>query len=66
MVGGDELKLHELCVEPVGLRLQVPAGLPLLTSARGAGVELPSSCRNGTCRICMCRLLSGEVTYRIE
>ncbi|MGZ5819510.1 MAG: 2Fe-2S iron-sulfur cluster-binding protein, partial [Burkholderiaceae bacterium] len=25
-----------------------------------------SSCRNGTCRTCMCRLIDGQVSYRIE
>ena len=29
-------------------------------------VELPSSCRNGTCRTCMCKLVSGTVDYNVE
>jgi ferredoxin len=39
---------------------------PILYAGLRAGVELPSSCRNGTCRTCMCQLLSGEVAYRIR
>jgi ferredoxin len=39
---------------------------PLLHAALRAGIELPSSCRNGTCRTCMCQLLRGEVAYRIR
>ena len=39
---------------------------PLLQAAAGAGLELPSSCRNGSCRTCMCRLVSGRVSYRIQ
>jgi ferredoxin len=27
---------------------------------------MPSSCRNGTCRICMCRMAQGAVRYKIE
>lgn len=27
---------------------------------------IDSSCRNGTCRTCLCQLVSGQVTYRIE
>lgn len=38
----------------------------LLQAAARAGIELPSSCRNGTCRTCMCQLVSGEVGYRIR
>jgi len=41
-------------------------GESLLESAERAGIELLSSCRNGTCRTCMCRLVAGEVHHRIE
>ena len=40
--------------------------LTLLEAAELSRIELPSSCRNGTCRTCVCRLVSGEVTYTIE
>jgi ferredoxin len=42
------------------------ADQPLLLAAEQAGLRLPSSCRNGTCRTCMCRVLSGDVRYRIQ
>ena len=35
----------------------------LLQAALQAGIELPSSCRNGTCRACICQVRSGTVTY---
>jgi ferredoxin len=38
----------------------------VLLSALAAGHELLSSCRNGVCRTCICRLHSGSVTYRME
>jgi ferredoxin len=53
-------------IEPGGFRFDTEAGRTLLQSAEAAGIELPSSCRNGTCRTCICRLLDGEVHYRIE
>jgi ferredoxin len=53
-------------VAPDGWRFDVPADTPLLQAAALAGIELPSACRNGTCRTCLCRLVSGAVTYRIE
>jgi ferredoxin len=39
---------------------------PLLLAAEQAGLQMPSSCRTGTCRTCMCRVLSGQVRYRIQ
>lgn len=36
-----------------------------MQAAQAAGIELPSSCRNGTCRTCLCRLRSGTVAYAI-
>jgi ferredoxin len=53
-------------IDPSGLSFEAAANVPILQSAREAGVTLPSSCRNGTCRTCMCRLVSGRVSYRIE
>jgi ferredoxin len=42
-----------------------PADQPLLLAAQQAGIVLPSSCRNGTCRACRCQLTSGSVRYQI-
>ena len=53
-------------VEPAGLQYDVEGDLSLLEAAEMSRVQLPSSCRNGTCRTCMCRMLSGEVSYAIE
>jgi ferredoxin len=57
---------HEVREGPRGLRFRAPADLPLLAAAERAGLEWPSSCRNGTCRTCMRQLERGQVTYRIE
>jgi ferredoxin len=51
---------------PQGTPFSAPASLPVLQSALLAGVVMDSSCRNGTCRTCICRLASGQVAYRIE
>ena len=53
-------------VLPAGWHYAASASQTLLGAALQAAIHLPSSCRNGTCRACMCRLLSGEVRYRIE
>ena len=62
----EEQPSFELRIEPMGWRVRVPVDQPLMAGARVAGVELPSSCRNGTCRSCICRLVGGDITYRIE
>ena len=49
-----------------GWQFPASAGQPLLLSAAEAGIALPSSCRNGTCRTCISRVASGQVHYRIE
>lgn len=48
-----------------GSRFAAPASQPLLQSALAAGLRMESSCRNGTCRSCICRLASGQVLYHI-
>ncbi len=53
-------------IEPLGLDFEAPADLSLLEAAGLAGIRLPRSCRNGTCRACICRIVSGTVSYRIE
>jgi ferredoxin len=53
-------------IEPGGWRIAAAPGATLLQAAEAAGVNLPSSCRNGTCRTCLCRLASGSVRYLVE
>jgi ferredoxin len=51
-----------------GNAFEAPPDLPLLLAAEQAGPgagTLQSSCRNGTCRVCICQLIEGRVTYRM-
>jgi len=57
---------HRLTIEPGGWQMPVPAGHSLLQAALAAGVRLPNSCRNGSCRACVVRLRSGRIHYRVE
>ena len=57
--------LHAVRLGEGGPRFDARADQPLLRSAEDAGLALPSSCRNGTCRSCMQRLVRGRVHYRI-
>jgi ferredoxin len=38
----------------------------LLAAALRAGLDVPSSCRAGTCRACMALLESGDINYIVE
>jgi ferredoxin len=53
-------------IEPAGFEFDAAPERTLLQAAEDAGIEIPSSCRNGTCRTCYCRMQSGAVRYRIE
>jgi ferredoxin len=53
-------------VEPLGLEFAAAPNVTLLQGAALAGWRLPSACRNGTCRACLCKLNSGVVRYQIE
>ena len=57
---------HPVLIQPSGLRFDADEDTPLLLAAQAGGIKLPSSCRNGTCRACMCLMLEGEIRYRIE
>lgn len=57
------MKIH---VAPAGFEFAADGDQTLLLAAELAGVELPSSCRNGTCRTCICQLGAGKVRHTIE
>ena len=57
------MKVHVL---PQGETFEVESSDSLLTGAERAGWRWPSSCRNGTCRACLCRLQAGENRYTLE
>ena len=62
----ENFQIFTVQVQPAGLQYDVEGDLTLLEAAEMSRVQLPSSCRNGTCRTCICKLLSGEVTYTVE
>ena len=51
---------------PRGRRFSARADESLLKAGLRAMAPLRSSCRNGTCRTCLCRLESGEIAYEID
>jgi ferredoxin len=53
-------------LEPAGRAFETSEDVSLLEAAELAGILMPSSCRNGTCRTCIARLADGHVRYAIE
>ena len=51
---------------PHGQRFEARADESLLKAGLRAMAPMHSSCRNGTCRTCICRLESGAIAYEIE
>jgi ferredoxin len=56
----------KVSIQPSGLLFETKPHLSLLTAALNAGIRLPSSCRNGTCRTCLCVLKQGVIRYQID
>lgn len=56
----------QVTVQPAGWHFSAPSGVSLLTAAQAAGIRLARSCRNGTCRACLCHLRTGQVRYSID
>ena len=48
------------------MQFMVFGNISLLEGALVAGIKLRSSCRNGSCRSCLCKLSSGQIRYEIE
>jgi len=57
---------HRVTLLPSGWQFDTDELLSLMESARKAGINLPASCRNGSCRTCMCRVRAGSIRHRIE
>lgn len=54
----------ELVLSRSGKCLQVPAGCSILDVVTQAGVDVPTSCREGICGSCETRIISGEADHR--
>ena len=53
-------------IRPQGWRFDAPPEQTLLLAALEMGLRMPHSCRNGSCRACIARLLDGQIHYRLE
>jgi ferredoxin len=66
MCPSHESRIYYVDIEPGVQRIEANSNQTLLASLEQAGVDWPSSCRNGTCRACIGQLASGRVRYEIK
>ncbi|HEY1044402.1 MAG TPA: 2Fe-2S iron-sulfur cluster-binding protein [Telluria sp.] len=57
---------YRISLERTGAVFEARDDEPLLRAAERAGVALPGSCRNGTCRTCIHLLRAGAIEYLVE
>jgi len=55
---------HKITLKPGGQSFEVDDKESILTAAIRHGINLPHSCRGGSCLSCRARILSGEIGYR--
>jgi len=58
--------MPRVTILPSAQTFEASADQTVLRAALAAGVQLLSSCRNGTCRSCRCKLLRGAAEHTIE
>lgn len=49
-----------------GWSFEIAEGQTILLAAQEAGIRIVSSCRNGSCRTCLCQISSGRVQHQVE
>ena len=59
------MKTFRLQVEGQAADIEADSESSLFAAMASAGIAWPVSCRNGTCRACMARLVRGQVRYAI-
>ncbi|MDN3919850.1 2Fe-2S iron-sulfur cluster-binding protein [Roseateles violae] len=62
----DAASRYRIVIEPQAWAFDCEEPQTVLLAALAAGLVLPHSCRNGTCRACIAQLLEGRIAYRIE
>jgi ferredoxin len=59
----DNAGPYTITLESTEWRFSANADEALVAAAARADIGLPASCRNGTCRTCMCFLVEGKIAY---
>ena len=62
----SDVAVFRVTLLPAGSTFEARADESLLKAGLRAMAPMRSSCRNGTCRTCLCVLDSGSIAYEIE
>ena len=54
---------HKITLKPSGREFEVAEGESVLSAALRSGLNLPHSCRGGSCLSCRAQILEGRITY---
>ncbi|MGY0617693.1 2Fe-2S iron-sulfur cluster-binding protein [Vibrio sp. FJH11] len=57
---------HTVLLLPINVSFEAEAGETVLEAALNNNIRFPHRCRVGACAMCMCKKLSGEVSYHLE
>ncbi len=57
---------HQVHLLPMDVRFQVKEGETVLEAALNNNIRFPHRCQVGACAMCMCKKLTGEVSYHLE
>lgn len=66
MPNSTALAPYQVVLHPTGTCFNAQPQQTLLQAGLEAGIDMESSCRNGTCRTCMCLMRQGRVHYQLE
>ncbi|ALR16969.1 2Fe-2S iron-sulfur cluster-binding protein [Vibrio natriegens] len=57
---------HTVLLLPINVSFEVEAGETVLEAALNNNIRFPHRCRVGACAMCMCKKVTGEVSYHLE
>ena len=55
--------MTRVTIQPSGISFDVEPGETILEAAERADIDFPFRCRQGVCTSCVCKTVSGEVSY---
>ncbi|ANQ22970.1 ferredoxin [Vibrio natriegens] len=57
---------HTVLLLPINVSFEVEAGETVLEAALNNNIRFPHRCRVGACAMCMCKKVTGDVSYHLE